>query len=224
MALWNRSTTVCRTNLRRPPPFRRAHARQHCGGASSSEFDSHPLSSSSIVWLGGTQATRNDSFQNRSGTSIKDKTILMLLLKLLCVALPWGLIFAKPSSRPASLMVSSSTLLHQVENEPISIWLLIPGTTSEEVEGRVKRILRTGVLISRSGSYCLPLSWLAQRPAAFTDEVYTLCPQPPTHLEQTRRRVVGLLKAAEVAAMRTGEQGVAYPRDGDNDLITSSVG
>lgn len=63
-------------------------------------------------------------------------------------------------------------------------------------------VLRAGRLVSRSGSHCLPLSWLVRRPTAFTDEPYDLSLHPPIRLERRRRLVSALVRAGEAAALR----------------------
>lgn len=65
--------------------------------------------------------------------------------------------------------------------------------------------LRAGALVPPTGSHCLPLSWLVQRPVAFTDQVYTLYLEPPPSLGPMSRRVKGIVKAAEIAAARAGK-------------------
>jgi hypothetical protein len=93
-----------------------------------------------------------------------------------------------------------------------SIFLFLPphnpyaadGTADANADAIVRRALRTGGLVSRSGGHSLPLSWLAQRPAAFTDEPYTLLLQLPVHLHRQRHVLVTLVGAAEEAARRLG--------------------
>jgi hypothetical protein len=73
-------------------------------------------------------------------------------------------------------------------------------------------VLRAGRLMSRSGSHCLPLSWLVRRPTAFTDEPYDLSLHPPIRLERRRRLVSALVRAGEAAALRAGTRPLPCPR------------